>query len=860
MTRSGLLFAWLVLAFAAGLLTAESLVPGTALLPLMPDDFPTWREGRAEDAELVRHPHPNWTMSDVDHLLIPGLATTRAALERGELPLWDPSQALGVPHLSEVHYSVFYPPAWIPLIVGMKGLGLVALIHLLVAGGGMLVYLRALRRSATAALTGALAFALSAWLTARLHSFPAAGAAVWLPWVLWGLERGATHGRLRSYLAAGVALALSFLAGFPQVSLLVAATAGFLELARMLVRPRTALRTGSASLAAVVLALLVASAQLLPTWEYMRGDSARAELDPATLATQTLEWPLLCHLVAPDYLASAGLTGFHPLALEHVTAAALPAAVNRAEVSMGIGVLGLLLAILAMLFGRTWSTRAWTLLVLLIFALLLSPTFLVATARLVPVLRYGDPRRLLLIATAGLSVLAAGGVDVLSRHRLRVTVVSWAVALASTAWTVMLLIRVPSAATGEDVDGWAVNLARSFGMDGARPSDVYEGVPIPIESFQHVASKSATSALIALSVSLACVILFRPRSERSERGWTSLARKAPDALALVVAVELILSAFPLLRAAPVAGAIKDPYSLELPEPPVAAALHELLGERVVPPRIARFGNEQPWLRPNLPGPFGLLDLQAYAPMVPRRTHELLATVAPSMAISGSHVGGFTTLEELGSPLFDILGVDAVLTADAAVQAEGFTEVASVGAIRILVNDDAHPHAWFASHAHVSPPRGRRPGTWVKFNPSFDPVNQVALEEEPPPGPIPAGIVDVPEGQAFGARVAKFQEWAPGSMTIDLGAGPAGLLVVSESYHGDWRAWVDGEPAPLMVANHAIMAVPIGEGGTARVDLRYQTSRPLYGALAGAGGLLAALLLVYWTSRRARPQPLLTEPE
>ena len=120
-------------------------------------------------------------------------------------PGWDPTMALGVPHVDEVHYSVYYPPAWLPLLLGLRGLAAMAWLHVLLAGVGMMLYLRSLHRTASAALVGALAFALSGWMTARLHAFPVVGAAVWLPWVLLGLERGAQTGRQLPYAMAAVA-------------------------------------------------------------------------------------------------------------------------------------------------------------------------------------------------------------------------------------------------------------------------------------------------------------------------------------------------------------------------------------------------------------------------------------------------------------------------------------------------------------------------------------------------------------------------------------------------------------------------------------------------------------------------------
>ena len=880
MTRSGLLFAWLVIACAAGLLTAESWIPGQVLLPLLPDDLPTWREG-VEPGELHRHPAPNYTMSDVDHLLVPGLAVTRAARDRGELPWWDPSQALGVPHVSEVHYAVFYPPAWLPQVFGLRGLGLLAWFHLLAAGGGMLLYLRALRRGRTAALTGALAFALSAWTTARLQSFPAVGAAVWLPWMLWGLERGARFGKARSYLAAALALALSLAAGFPQVSLLGVAVAGWLELARLVSRRRSVgrtLRAAAFSLGAVGLGCLLAAGQLLPTLEYMRSDSARAEQDAAVLAQDGIEWPLLAHLVAPDLYSCAALTGPHPVALGTLTQATLPAALNRAETSMGIGVLGLLLALLAVLFGRTGATRAWALLVLLCFGLLLYPPAFEAAARWLPVLRFGSPKRLLFVVTTGLAVLASGGADLVCRERLRVTAMGWVAALAATTWAVVLMLGVPSAETPGDVDAWALDLAAQHGLDLTTAEEVYAGVPLPRESFELASATSFRSTLVMLAVALLAVVLFRPRKTNTDAGWTSLVRRAPDALPLVLAAELLITAFPLLRSAPTEGVFDLPGTLAMPDPPVVQLVRDAVGERVVPARVGRVGDEPSWLRPNLPVLFGLLDLQAYAPMAPRRTLELLAAIAPDGTYTGSHVGGFRSGDQLASPLVDLLGVDVVLTSDANVEAPGFVQTGQAGAIRVLRNDEAYPHAWCVSELRVSPARDDRPGDWID-DPGFDGRVTAALESPPPPGAVPADELradelradelpadepstdelpadelPAPERLPFGSRVVDVVEWHPGGMELHVGPGPGGALVVAESFHEDWQATVDGRPAAVVRADHALLAVPLAEGGSARVELRFAPTRPEQGLWFGAGGLLLAIAAVSWFDRRRPPVP------
>ncbi len=55
----------------------------------------------------------------------------------------------------------------------------------------------------------------------------------------------------------------------------------------------------------------------------------------------------------------------------------------------------------------------------------------------------------------------------------------------------------------------------------------------------------------------------------------------------------------------------------------------------------------------------------------------------------------------------------------------------------------------------------------------------------------------------------------------MSTGAAGLLVLSEVYYPAWKAYVDGEPARLYVADHALRAVPV-PAGEHTVELRYES--------------------------------------
>ena len=843
--RNGLLGSWLAILCVSALLLLESWPAGRVLLPLAPDDFPAWQADWPPQARTP-HPHPNWCMSDVLHLLIPGLEVNRESFSRGRLPRWDASQALGLPHIDEVHYSVFYPPAWIPLWLGLQGLGLLAWLHLVLAGGGCLLYLRALGRSSWAALIGALAFALSAWITARLQSFPVVGAAVWLPWILWGLERGGRRG----LLVAALSVAASMFAGFPQVTIWVLSLSGGLELVRALrsrLRREPALPRFGRAVLALSLGLLLSAPQLLPTMHFLTTQSARGEQNLEQITHQALELPMLAHLVAPDYYATAGVPGYQPLGLGVIDQALTPPALNRAEVALGIGTLGLMLALLGLLFGRGWVERCFAATLLLLLLLLLWPGALRLATSVFPPLRLGNPKRVLLLCTLALSVLAASGVDLLRRRRPRHAVAGAAFALGLALVSTLLLLKVPEAGTEQAVRAWAGSLIDQFGVTDATV-DAVLGL-VPVADFQSAAAAARRSASIALVFSLLAAVLMLSlwwRGRSRPAGWLG------PLLGAFLAAELLLSAYPLLRALPVKSVVaagSTSTALDgLRAPELVQAIHAIHAIRAngasrtaasapggPPPRIGRLFNQPSDLRPNFPGLFGLQDLQAYAPMLSLRMVELLDAISPGMSLSGSALGGFLDPSRLSLPAVDLLGLNLLLSRQPETP-PGFVAAGQVGSIRLLWNTEALPRAWHVRRAErIDDSRERlRRITSPEFEPSA-----LAFLEEPLPEIVSAHPLD-----PVGPRPVRVQKYAPGDLELELGSGPAGLVVISESWHPGWRAWIDGRETGLQRADHALLGVWVEAGGPQRIHLQF---RPTMHTLGMAVGALALVLLALWAA-------------
>jgi hypothetical protein len=105
---------------------------------------------------------------------------------------------------------------------------------------------------------------------------------------------------------------------------------------------------------------------------------------------------------------------------------------------------------------------------------------------------------------------------------------------------------------------------------------------------------------------------------------------------------------------------------------------------------------------------------------------------------------------------------------------------------------------------------------------FDPRSSVLLSEATPRDPSPTF-----------RGTARLAEYRPDHVVIESDLGEPGYVVLLDAYDPGWRARVDAAPAPVLRANVAFRAVPVGPGAH-RVELDY---RP---AAVGAGvGLSAA---------------------
>lgn len=153
-----------------------------------------------------------------------------------------------------------------------------------------------------------------------------------------------------------------------------------------------------------------------------------------------------------------------------------------------------------------------------------------------------------------------------------------------------------------------------------------------------------------------------------------------------------------------------------------------------------------------------------------------------------------------------------------------------GGVKALENRNAFPRAWIV-HSMRQVRRGEALDLLVSG--AVD-LRKMALLEAPPPR------LDAPyNADAEEARVTVYE---PDKMRLRTSSSGAGLLVLSEVYYPAWRAYIDGRPVPLYVANHALRAVPL-PSGEHTVELRFESRALLVGLAVTSTVSLLLLALI-----------------
>jgi hypothetical protein len=145
-------------------------------------------------------------------------------------------------------------------------------------------------------------------------------------------------------------------------------------------------------------------------------------------------------------------------------------------------------------------------------------------------------------------------------------------------------------------------------------------------------------------------------------------------------------------------------------------------------------------------------------------------------------------------------------------------------------------------AFVEPAEGFR----ALFQAEFEPATVVYL---------PTDVKDVVAGHGGAEASVQSLELSARRVRAEIAAASPTLAVIAQTWYPGWEARVNGQPAPVLRANHAFQAVPV-PAGKSELELAYRARRAEWGGLVSFLGL--AVWLAVWRCGRARPEPVRLE--
>ena len=289
---------------------------------------------------------------DFRYFHFPNAAFIADALAEGRLPLWDPFTYCGRPFFADIQMQAFYPPllatAALSNQIGQESLffllELDLIAHIFVAGVLAFLLLRELGLRPPAAVLGAIVFELGGFFASQTQHLVHTNAASWLPLAWLGVVMLSSKFTWRRTALVALAFAMSFLAGYPPVTIVVIGSSLLLAAVLFVLRRMPAVALGAVGLA-IVWGLLLAAIQFLPALQLNSMSIGQYRTDflgtggglpPASLVS----------LVAPNYYGIFNLETYRA-----------PYQLTFLYVYCSIG--GLILAVLAPFVVRDWRSRAF---------------------------------------------------------------------------------------------------------------------------------------------------------------------------------------------------------------------------------------------------------------------------------------------------------------------------------------------------------------------------------------------------------------------------------------------------------------------------------------------------------------------
>ena len=762
---------------------------------------------------------------DITNQFLPWFAYLGKRLAAGEIPGWNPYQSSGAPFAGDPQSGWMYLPAMLlfPFVAPVAAFKTLIGVELLISGLGTFAFARVMRLGVLASLAAAFIFEFNTFSNAPAYCCTnRIQTSTWVPMMLLGVELAlrttSWHRRIMPWCLSGFALSQIYAGWLGQgmVYALLLMTA-FLAYRTLLADPaergplRTRLVAGAAcGLGSLAVSVGIGAAGLLPRYvvsrETLIGQGNYEKL-PGSLIPSPSVRHLLMNIIgsdnAPRGVALGGvalaLIWFAPALAPRAYGAAFFAAVTLCEYLLMLR--GSPVHYLLYLIPRFHTIHAHNTINVSAFGPI-GPAMLVGGA--VEILPRWRPRRSRALLAALPMIAIAVGLLALSPHRIIDAGVVQAGALVTTVVVFAMLLGTGATARWGQIGLVAIAFIVPTGV---QVGSAWAGDPAatpwqPMSQFNRRIMKTISVITSTSAPNLAGGYL---QDELADGG------------------PFRFSGYTVIMS----PATTEPmnYTTNRRNPYVLAILTNTRAMTLE-----------------------LNDVSAYNPSQLARYARFINSLngeAQNYHTTYIKAGGFS------NKLFALLDVRYVLV-DRRLTSTN-SDVAKVIAGRHPVFVDPWVTV-YESDAPVSP-------AWI-----------VHAVKRIPKGSVLAGMkaaafdprtMAIAEGGAFSIKPkppgavdsAKVVSYGPERIAIDADAASDGLLVISEPYEADWKAYVDGQPVQIRATDYAFRGVPLTKGRHT-VVLKYEPASLTWGIwISVASGLIVAALVLWrvvsWAVRAAQ---------
>ncbi len=766
----------------------------------------------SEPGYVVRNP----LLTDPVTQFLPWLEFSRQELSQGRIPLWNPLNGCGAPHLGNFQSAVFSPFSLPFYLLSLKlALLLSAAAKLFLISFGTFVFLRRLRLAPVAAWCGGALFAYCGHNTLLL-AYPHTAVIAWLPLQLAAVETIAralevecSGHRLRPRNLASIVLVATLVAavysghpetlGFGGITLALYAAGRLGAIAWRRRGAHGAIRRVRATAAGLIGCALLAAAlgapQLTTFFEYLTRSAAVLErVTDGPVVLDRASWP---RYFFPDLLGNP--------ASHDEFAAGLPPPNYEAATLGYVGALSLLLA----LAGLVRVARDARVRVFVLFAVgwivwahdLLGAAQFAASIPLIRQLPIPVSQAPWALAVA---VCAAFGLDTCWRASRASPRTAAVFALAAT---LALALFTPS----------ALSFCREAAVRLQAPSAALEGAQA------HVLWMTLGAALGSAALALALA-------------WARPQVKALSfaAIVLVQAAQTTELMRPYNSTCPDSVVYPRPPQLEHLLRKLDGGRLAIVGERgILACSNAYWGFEQLAC-------YDALEVHDYLRLY-RRLFRPEDGWRQARQASGAGISLFGVNWLMVRLDAANTGPDSPWTAAREGRNPNLRAHGQVGEFELFEYTRSKGRYWMVGASRTA--RDTEQAFELVTVRGFDALNEVVL------GPEGLGASDATPSGALQARVDVLER-LPGRIRLATHASNDAQLVTTIPWYPGWRATVDGRPVELVRANFAFSAVRT-PAGDHEIVLEYAPRSWTIGLAIAALATLVAIALATWMLRRAR---------